>query len=56
MVTGPVHLGRTSWWQDCVAEELPHPMVDRKQGLSESGITFSGTPLVTYFLQLGPTS
>jgi hypothetical protein len=41
-------------------EEAIHLIAGRKQSeggrASEPGVTFKGTPLVTYFLQLGPPS
>jgi hypothetical protein len=53
-------LGRTSRWQECVAEEVLYFMVDKKQRQSKEGardkIPFKDPPSVTYFFQLGSTS
>jgi hypothetical protein len=47
--SSPVDLGRTSWWRECVAEELLHFMVNRKQRKG----TQEGARVT--FLPLGPT-
>jgi hypothetical protein len=57
-VTGLMHSGRTTWWQEPMVEEVLHLVVHRKwrRGDQRPGVTFKGLLPMTYFFQPDPTS
>lgn len=54
-VLGLMCLGRTSLWQQCMAEEHLHLMLDKRQRKRKTGRA-QGMVSVIYFLQLGLNS